>query len=112
MGSVVGSSLVCVLLSPGSSVCPTKAGQCFPSSNLRMLRNFPRPLQLLGATRAKICEVMEGLGLGASRGTGGGVGNSPLVWPHPDCGQQLPILGGSMEKKLDWPRKQENGKGL
>lgn len=44
---------------------------------MRMLRNFPSPVQLLGAVRAKIWEVVEGLGLGCP-GALGGCGQLPL----------------------------------
>lgn len=61
-------------ISPGCAFCwaleascaPLRLGQCFPSLKLRVLRNFPPPLQLLGAIRVKFCEVMEGLGLWAA----------------------------------------------
>lgn len=102
MGSRVGPSLP---VHPAEPCAPLRLGQCFPSFKMRMLRNSAPLLQLLGVIRAKIREVMEGLGLGVVQGHWGTGGNSQFTLI---VANSFPCWGDQWEKKkkkLDLPKK-------
>lgn len=96
---------VCILLCPGSLVCPSRTWVMLPILGNEGAEGFPSSF---AAPRCNQGQNLWGdgeVGLGGGlQGHWGAVGNPPLVWPHPNCGQQ----GDQGEKKAGFA--QEVGK--